>query len=613
MAIPVEAFSGRTAFKSTLTKIKKFASLDYLLHCDCPKHKKNQTLKNQIRRHPERLGIYLAAGAGLLLASWKLFASGTPNSTIPQPPKPPVPPVPAEPVVVPVDPTPIVVPGPGPEPVNPVAPIEVPNVPAPGPQPAPQPEPEPEPIITIRPRPQLTPIELVDIDAPVEHEARVIQILARPTHVASNSQPIRVINLQPIEIDAPIEHQSRIIEIPAPGDDLSLVFPNEKTQKPESPVPTQEESPRIIPPKDKDEADQVDASSANNSVVVIANDNNPVKGTLSEPLQLLIAGGLNSITTASLAHDVEELLLLGAACNHALMTNNEEVINLLSQDHPRAVRALTWYYYALAAEKKQMFEEGTFLIAHPRAQAIIDFLNRNPHTDLISIEILNRNIKLPALESIPQAYERISSHFGKFMELNDKHEQHYGLDIDDLPTGKQTLLFGHVDKDKNMVFIKPESHGTLSVKDIVLHAVSFVESAWVKIIAAISEGPSHDDDPKFRKERVPVEILRSFNIFTQELVNAEVIIPEEANILNKNARASGIAFMYAIAKPELISKISNNNEILIKLGQEFTALIEANFDHINYRFGREVILTPLELEKFVTQDDFERIRRHFNF
>jgi hypothetical protein len=657
MATPAEAFSARIALKSALAKIKKFASLDYLLHCDCPKHKKNQTLKNQIRRHPERVGIYLAAGAGLLLASYKLFTSSRGDSIAPQPPQPPMPPAPANPIVVPVNPAPVVapiVPVPGPEPVNPIRSPEpvrplIPIIPDPA-----RPRPQPVQIelieienpiehqaktvqIQIAPpanpsvRPQALQIELIDIEAPREDQAQEIQVAPSSSlaqvvipHSAPNRglaisfipnqplnlRPIRIVNLGETEaIEADREYQATILQFPT--DEDSPVFSLSQTKKPESPAPTEEESPCIIPDKDKDEADPADSNSATSSFVLINNNNNSIKSSLSQPLQDLINLGLKDIPSTNTLDDREELLLLGAACNHALITNNEEVINILAQDHPHAVRALIWYYYALAAGKEQTFEEGTFLIVHPRAQAIIDFLNRNPHTQFISFEFLNYKITFPSWFSVPEGYERISSHFGKFMELNDEHEQHYGLDIDDLPTAKQTILFGHVDKNENMIFIKPESHGTFSIKDYVAHGASYLVSLGVKIIAAVTSGPSHDDDPKFRKERIPVAMLRSFNILTQELLNRDKISPDQANHLNATARARGIAFMHE----EVTRMIPEFAFDPVIQAQALELINEMSpYDHKNHRFGREVILAKRELEAFVTQDDFHSIiRRNFNF
>lgn len=585
MTMPIEAYSPRAALKSAFTKIKKFASLDYLLHCDCPKHKKNQTLKNQIRRHPERVALYLAAGAGILLVSYKLFTSDGGNNpnphdgdeNNPNPPAPPVPVNPVNPVVNPVESEPVVPgsPTPSPRPIRPVTPVD----------------PEPE-----KPRPQPTPIEIIDIETPIEHQGEEIQIqVAQPANPIVRPQAMQIeeiaieapreyglcVNFEefaPEFADADLEHPINYLQVEAPQDDMSNDLLRSVT--PESPEASQQESPRINPPKDKGEAvaDQKDSNRIGNSFVDIPNVDDAFIENLSQPLRNL-ANLVKLESRISNTPNSIELLLLGAACNHALLTNNNDVINLLAQDHSRAARALMYYYYGLSAAKEQMFEEGTFLITHPRAEAIIEFLKKG-------------------------AYERISSHFPA------SKEQHYGLDIQNMPTEKQTLLFGHVDRKMNSIFIKPESHGTNTFQDLVLHGISYVQSVGVKMQAALTGGPSHDDDPKFRKERVPLEVLKKFNILTQELVNRDVLAPDDANILNRNARAHGIAFMYAATQR---INIDIQNAAINTLCQEFTAMIEdtKDFEHSNFRLGREVILTGPELEALITQDDFHRIIKHY--
>lgn len=561
-ATPIEAISVHATFHAAFSKFKKFTSLDYLLHCDCKAHQENQTLKNQIRRHPERFGIYLATGTGLLFAAYKLFTASKGNITLEQPT--PITPSIQNPEPVQVNQNPI----PNQQPANPIV-LPVPTAPVDVP-PALVEEPTPPVDNTIAP---VLNAPIVPVDTPIMYPPIIQNNNHLPTEEPDDAQNV---NNEPVQL----------------------------TQTPEILVLSQE-NPQL-PPKDKEEADENDA--INTSFVIIHNNNNSIKDQLSQPFQNLIDLALPDIQDSNMQHDAEELIL-GAACNHALITNNQEAIDAFAQNHPDSVRALITYYYALAAGKKQFFDEGTFLIAHPRSEAILEFLNRNPLTEQISLQILNTHIKLPVLESIPQAYERISSHFGKFMEYTGKHEQHYGLDIDHLPTGKQTLLFGHVDKDHHMIFIKPESHGTLSIKDIALHGASYAYSVWVKILAALTSGPSHDDDPKFRKERVPVELLRSFNIITQELVNAKSITIEEARQFNKNAQASGIAFMHAITKPAFIAQLTDDQN-LIDQCTEFYNAIEKEYDHPMLRFGREVILTEHEL-KYISQQDFERIVAHF--
>lgn len=600
---PARTNKARTAFKSafitSLERIKKFVTFDYLRHCDCPAHTKNQTLKNQIRRHPERLAAYTAAGIGILFGAYKLFFGGLPHGPVgPELPiVPPVPPVPGpEPIILP------------PAPIPPVVPL-VPVIPVIDASSSDESEASsdleelssdesdddapPAPLaIPVQVQP-LHDVEYVIIEPSIEHQAIPVQY---------PMPPIRVHQAVKAFPEAPLK--ARLMVMPEPL--AQIPTPIVVAPKPDSPVPLEQDLQRSRSnSKGKEEEDESESissdsgtevqssqSSQNNSFIMVSSIHGKLKALLSQPLQNLIK--LSIPHEQGNPYDSEDLLLLGAACNHALITNDEKAIAHFTKNHVQSVRALTWYYYALAAGKEQLFQEGTFLIAHPRAHAILDFLNHNTIATA-----------LPKLAKIDEAYERISSHFGKFMKLNDAHEQHYGIDISHLPTQKQSLLFGHVDKNQNIIFIKPESHGTMAIKDLLLHGASYLQSLLVKGIAFFRGGASDDDADEYRKERVPTLILANFKVFNAMLCTKELMKPEQAQLKGKEAQARGISYMDA----EVTRCMAHVENAEIRALGELLLGMMKQYDHRDLRFGREVILTARELN-FITQEDYERLMEY---
>lgn len=596
---PARTNKARTAFKTafitSLERIKKFVTFEYLRHCDCPAHTKNQTLKNQIRRHPERLAAYTAAGIGILFGAYKLFFGGVPHGPVgPElPVVPPVPPVPGpEPIILP------------PAPIPPLVPL-VPVIPIVDESSSDESEASSDleelssddsdddapPAIPVVIQ-QLHDVEYVIVEPPVARHAEVIQIQGPP----------RLQN--PIQIVFPAyTTRGTLINVA----ELQRPAPIAGTRKPDSPVPLEqdqaqrprsnskgkeEESESESISSDSDAQIQSSQSSQNNSFIMVSSVHGKLKALLSQPLQSLIK--LSIPHEQGNPYDSEDLLLLGAACNHALITNDEKAIAHFTKNHVQSVRALTWYYYALAAGKEQLFQEGTFLIAHPRAHAILDFLNHNTIATA-----------LPKLAKIDEAYERISSHFGKFMKLNDAQEQHYGIDISHLPTHKQSLLFGHVDKNQNIIFIKPESHGTMAIKDLLLHGASYLQSLLVKGIAFFRGGASDDDADEYRKERVPTLVLANFKAFNAMLCTQELMTAEHAQFKSNEAQARGISYMDA----EVTRCMAHVENAEIRALGELLLGMMKQYDHRDLRFGREVILTARELN-FITQEDYERLMEY---
>lgn len=314
---------------------------------------------------------------------------------------------------------------------------------------------------------------------------------------------------------------------------------------------------------------------------------------------------------------LEQDLILGAACNYALLNNDQAFIQAISDPkvQPHAIRGLIWFYYLLGAKKNQAFQEGTFTIIHPRAQSVLNFLNHFPHKGLI--ELLQ--VKLPTLKSTPESYERISSHFKAFMQETGKKEPHFGLDIDQLPEGKQTLLYGMVDKERNLIFIKPENFGTLDIVSLAIHGLDWFKSIAVKspLKNYLGDWLPSDDDPKNRKERIPSALLKSYIDFINAIERTKLLkgveeFEKEAAAYGIQKMQSNLNFLVSVMLTDFRKKARPENKQafgdLIDQGNAVLREIK-QYDHLQYRFGREVILTKQEFA-IITPADYEKLKAY---
>lgn len=189
-------FSIKTQSLTALENIKKFITLDYLLHCDCPKHQKNQTIKNQIRRHPERAAACLTAGlAAGALSLWGIYRFLSFNATTGDnvPSTPPTIPLPEEPESI--------------NPENPqvnIEPFEIEMVDLEVPQ-----EPEIEVIQIHQQAPQLVPEEVID-----QNTYDFIIPAFNPHVPVMELQTINVPESCNLEHSTPTSHQTPCIQLP---------------------------------------------------------------------------------------------------------------------------------------------------------------------------------------------------------------------------------------------------------------------------------------------------------------------------------------------------------------------------------------------------------------
>lgn len=261
--------------------------------------------------------------------------------------------------------------------------------------------------------------------------------------------------------------------------------------------------------------------------------------------------------------------------------------------------SLTWYFYAQAFNKGEAFSQGTFIVQDPYG----NFAN----VLMAYVEAENDNIRgtkaaFPKVfSSNPFAYARTSSHLG-YSRTQGGEFEHYGIDVryskDDnvghmLPAGKSHLLFGkiapygsyhpqpHLD-----IFFKPEDFG-LSTKEGVHHGAEWIVSLMRKT-PGLKQIIGGDDELAYRKERV-------IDAFAQEAKNAidlankttQGFDKEDALAAIKNRGLSGF-------KQVIDRQINLSNDVKQAMNRVYEKYAK-DYDHLDRRIGREVILTQGDL------------------
>lgn len=240
---------------------------------------------------------------------------------------------------------------------------------------------------------------------------------------------------------------------------------------------------------------------------------------------------------------------------------------------------ISWFLLSLALKKKEGFLEGTFVLEDPENK-LYNFLC-----------------------ACPSIHSRPSSHFEGRLEGNK------GVNIlkqtVPMPSEKRTLLFERVKtlSDAGQVvdgylFIKPENwtadhnvgKNPAVAIDFPAHGAEFVAARKVKMLE-----PGADDKENMRKERIPAVIQKLFPEILKELNPAHIAqaakgLGREEWSVEKNSKVFGISYMKKFL--ENVNKLqdtSNSKNI-----DQFNKII-AEYDHLEMRTGREVILTAKEL------------------
>lgn len=292
--------------------------------------------------------------------------------------------------------------------------------------------------------------------------------------------------------------------------------------------------------------------------------------------------------------DAMNQIKLGAVWAYRLITDQKALISQLEKksqaEHLNAVNALSWFFYAHALKSKRGFEEGTMVIEDKDFKFynfILTYLKRvNPSITGTLADKANHVTLNPFGDS------RDSSHFKE----SQKTDRHYGIDsrwsenaqaTKDFPAAKRHLLFGIVDRDKELIFIKPENYG-LYLWDGVLsgndgwggHTWEFIAAQIRKNALAQRIGMVHKDDdhPDYAKERTPKHFLGTIKAALERVNN---LAPSRYRDIMKIAQNDGIKMLANL--PEELKADQQLNAVRVEYDNS------DEFDNVEYRYGRERI------------------------
>lgn len=281
---------------------------------------------------------------------------------------------------------------------------------------------------------------------------------------------------------------------------------------------------------------------------------------------------------------------LGALWAYRIINQDTKSLDQLAQasqaEHLNAITAVMWFLYAHGLLRGQEFKEGNIIIEDPGFKFLDFFLQ---YAKRVNPEIYGTIKDHPAhVSNNPFAYPRESSHFKK--QQNEFRQ--YGIDVRFdasaptqklMPPDKTTLLFGVADKQKERIFLKPENYGLFIGDGALGHVSEYVTSLLRKKPEARAMGlvKESDDDPSYRKERIPAEFLSDF----AHALEKSNLPEEQKNELLLLAKEEGIKSLYL--KPDLI-----RGTPLEELAKRY----DKKYDHAQIRSGRELIVTHQELK-----------------
>jgi len=288
--------------------------------------------------------------------------------------------------------------------------------------------------------------------------------------------------------------------------------------------------------------------------------------------------------------------------------NNDQYLN--------AVIDLMWYFYKLTVEKGQAYSEGTFVI-EDTGFGFYNFLMR--YVRRVNPEVRDLLVADPAskLSKNAFAYSRLSSHF----HLEQNIYRHYGIDIRFLsvspgifgypqaegllPNDNSHILFGKLGDNK--IFIKFEEAG-IYARELPTHAwelvLAQVRKPYIRNFYTnyLSQEFSNyiqyyigiDDDPNYRKERIPLDFLERCRA---------ILLPEgqepnkQVKDLMLNFSTQGMQHLDNIVNdppPAVATNLTQDQQEALR---KYLDQLAQEYDNINFRYGREVILRDQELRE----------------
>lgn len=252
-------------------------------------------------------------------------------------------------------------------------------------------------------------------------------------------------------------------------------------------------------------------------------------------------------------------IIRGALAAYAVTHSEDElskkIISKLDIENKKdqIIRDIIIYCFALAVYKNQGFSEGSFILQGSNVSQIYQMLSSS-------------------------GFVRLSSHF-KGLSLTQ-----YGLDIADLPEHKTHILFAEI--APNIVFVKPENYGVTGISNLIGHSYEFIVAQACKLGIWGS-----DQAEGMRKERVPAQEFSQY----KEIVNKLDLDEDTRQAYVNNAALVGLQEIYKKLQSFEVEYSTDT-----KLIEDIKALKSqlTSYDHIDKRFGQEVILTDAELSLF---------------
>jgi hypothetical protein len=240
-----------------------------------------------------------------------------------------------------------------------------------------------------------------------------------------------------------------------------------------------------------------------------------------------------------------------------------DVTGVSEEEIKEKLQCVVWALMFEAIVEGDEFTEGTFSIWDPEGR-LNTFMNSSYAYERPSSHFQGRSLS------------RIGSLFSKI--LGGTWQK--GLDLENLPSGKRTILFDQVDPgtQNQLTFIKPENYGVRRADHLLWHSWEFVESNYSKLMH-----PGKDDATTNRKERVPIKpFLEPF----KKLIKVTEGEESRGRVLQA-AKKHGVAF---------IDKYLNSlDSRQIAGAQEHFNLLMHNLmqaSHATIRTGNEVIILP---------------------
>ena len=284
----------------------------------------------------------------------------------------------------------------------------------------------------------------------------------------------------------------------------------------------------------------------------------------------------------------------------ALLTHNEGSIAHTTQaEYLNSIIAIIWYLYGGALRKGQDFIEGTFVLKDTNRIIFNYFIN---YIKRFGAPITGDPAQDKGLHVSfdPFGYPQASSHY----QFQQETLCHYGIDIrygvygqelPILPAAKRHILFGLIDEQRNLIFIKPENYGLYYLDGIPMHGLELTLSLLRKsstipipyLSGFVQRWIGSDDDPTNRKERVPENFVKAMAAIITQAEKSGEITAEVAKHIKLRIKIDGL-------------KILTDDELMNKLKPAIQSVIKRydnkqEFDHLKLRTGREVIFKDSDL------------------